>query len=244
MAERAWRIDEADIDGSYRDFNLRVSRGLTELQRRCVAATAGYLTAYLASETGERSPTILIDSSEWSGRSRDGRLLDLALDSFRIGIKVKLAAGVEVGSAIEDGRQRAFRSIALDTDQAARLPLLKAIDEDERFSGWVRSPKGTCAACLAVTSGQEERGTRFEIHPNCNCIAAPVVVGVAATIPFLTGDQILQQKTPEERRAELGVQTAEALDENRVQLDELGGKTPMENEPDYLSQAALPESAK
>src|SRR5689334_21560980 len=88
-ARVAWPTIE-EFDGT--DWPERTARSLTRAQTEAVRLTAGYLAAFLRSESG-RGTAPAIDSRKYAGVSRDGRPLTEALESPLIGTRKALKDG-------------------------------------------------------------------------------------------------------------------------------------------------------
>src|SRR5687768_12736225 len=165
-ARQAWpRIE--DFDGTaWPDY---MAAQLTRAQIEGVRLTAGYLGAFLRSETG-RGTAPAIDSRQYAGKSRDGRPLSEALVSPLIGVRAALKDGKPPSAALAVGLNRATRTVKFEAVQTPRDALLATVEADERLSGWQRNVAGTCAACMALSGSS---GPRFEVHPGCECVPMP-----------------------------------------------------------------------
>ena len=161
------------------DWAAAMAGTVTQAQADAVRAASGYLNAFVRLETGRnrldrRTANVTLNSRAYAGVSRDGRPLAEALVSPLIGVKAKLKEGATPEEALAYGLQRGTRMVSVDFDHAHRSALLEAIQADERFQGWQRAVRGTCAACLAVATGPND-STHFEVHPSCQCVSEPVV---------------------------------------------------------------------
>ena len=206
-------------------------------QREAIRATSGYLAAYLTSELGRRAQPPPLKADRYVGIAWDGRPLTEALESPLIGVRSDLADGVEPEEALRAGLVRAVRMVGLDFDHAHRSALMDAVREDERFEDWERLTRGTCGACLALSSFG---GPQFPVHPGCACIPQPVVAGVVKTVAVPTGEELFASKTPEEQDASLGPGAAEAVRNGEITLDELVGESRLDSgQEHFLTQAPL-----
>lgn len=165
------------------DFTERTAAALTRSQTEAVRATAGYLTAFVSSETGRRVRAHAPDTRRYAGISRDGRPLSESLRSPIIGVLSDLKAGKPYVEALEHGKNRALRMIEMDLMHAARSALNDAMDESPDVEGWQRAVKGTCGACMgdiAVEVRTELPAIPLQVHPNCQCVTEPVMSSKAA----------------------------------------------------------------
>lgn len=237
-AEREWpTIDRLDGSG----WPQRMATVVASAQTEAVRATGGYLTAYLSAETGRRQRAITIDTRRYAGRTRDGRPLAEALESPLIGVRAALKDGKTPEEALRVGLHRATRMVSVDLDHAHRAALTDTIDADQRFTGWERATAGTCGACMALSGTS---GTRFEVHPGCNCVPAPKVKGVPDLVPLLTGIEMFRRMTREEQDAQFGEEKAAALRAGDVLLEDLVRRNRLKTgEDDFLTEAPLQDVA-
>lgn len=217
LAEERWPSIE-ELDGT--DWPERMAGLVTQAQTEAVRASAGYLTAFLTLELGERTSGPVIATRPYVGKSRDGRPLSEAFQSPVVGVKASLAEGSTVADALAYGLDRARRQVGVDFDASHRQALLEAIDGDDRFEGWQRALRGTCGACAAV-AGHVEHGIHFAVHPGCHCVSEPVVKGVPNLFPRATGAELFAAKSDEELDESVGPLAAALLREGRIQLSEL-----------------------
>lgn len=230
--------DIAELDTT--DYAGRMAVIMRAAQSEVVRATAGYVTAFLTSELGHFSPGPALSSGQYAGKSRDGRPLAEALQSPIVGVKAKLAEGVDSGEAIAYGRNRAVRMVEVDLMHAARASLTDAMDRDERITGWNRAVTGTCGACLgALDEGEQAAGDMIDTHPNCQCVAEPVVRGVPDAVQRLSAAAVFANMTRREQDANFGESTAGALREGAVEFKELKKKVPQALGDDYITQATV-----
>lgn len=235
----AWRVSLEDLDSTYAPW-LDVTVGaVSQAQIEGIRVTAGYLGAYLTLELGTPTRPPRIDVLRWAGQSRDGRPLADALLSPLIGTKKAIKDGTDPAQALATARSRAIRSALLDTDQASRFALLDTIASDDRIEGWIRSPKGTCGACLAVSGNIPSGELNFPVHPGCNCVSAPVIRGVRDIFPYAAGAAIFAAMTREAQDGEFGPEKADLLRSGAITLDDLHDTSPMATETDYLTEAPL-----
>jgi hypothetical protein len=233
-AAREWpTIDEFDRTR----WPERVSLVVASAQTEAVRAAAGYLTAYLSTETGRKQRAVGIDSRRYSGLSRDGRPLAEALQSPLIGVRAALKEGKPAPEALAYGLNRARRMVSVDFDHAHQSALTDTIAADERFTGWERATAGTCGACMALSGTS---GPHFEVHPNCECVAAPVVSGVTAVVAIATGAQLFQRLSRDEQDARFGEDKAEALRTGSLDFEDLVQKSKLKtDQPNFITEAPL-----
>lgn len=232
-AEREWPEIES-LDGSR--WPERLAQVVAAAQTEAVRAAAGYLTAYLSTETGRRQRAVNVDTRRYAGFSRDGRPLAEAFQSPVIGVRAALAAGKSPGEALAYGLQRATRMVSVDLDHAHRTALMDTIDADDRFGGWERATAGTCGACMALSGSSGA----FETHPGCNCTPQPKVRGVPNRIPLLTGAEMFERLSREEQDAQFGPDKAEALRTGAVALADLVQRSRLKTgDTDFITEKPL-----
>jgi hypothetical protein len=210
---------------------------VAQAQGEAVRAAAGYLSAFVRLETGRLS-SIVIDSRQYAGRSRDGRPLTEAYASPLIGTRWMLKQGAEPAEALTYGLQRATRMVSVDFDEAHITALLEAIDRDDRFDGWQRAVRGTCGACLATATGPSG-GLKWPRHPNCQCVCEPRLRGVKDRFARPTGAQIFAAKTKAEQDEALGPEAADKVRSGAIELSDLVAVSPIATADDFLTQAPV-----
>lgn len=234
QARREWPSIQ-ELDGT--DWPARMAAMVAGAQAEAVRAAAGYLTAYLTTETGRRQRTVPIDSRSYVGRSRDGRPLVEALESPLIGVRAALKDGKPPVEALRIGLDRATRMVGVDFDHAHRAALTDTIDNDDRFTGFERVTAGTCGACLALSG---TGGPHFEVHPGCSCTPQPVVRGAPARIPVLAAAALFERMTREEQDTAVGAATAEALRAGDIDFSQLVQKNRLKTgQDDFVTQKPL-----
>jgi hypothetical protein len=232
-AQREWpAITDLDQTG----WVDRMATVVAAAQAEGVRAAAGYLTAYLTSEQQRPARAIRIDASRYAGVSRDGRALRDALRSPLIGTYAALKDGRPPEDALRIGLARATRMVSIDVDHANRTALLDAIAADDRFAGWERATAGTCGACMALSG---TTGSRFRVHPGCNCQPQPIVAGAPNNFPLLTGVELFRRMTREEQDAQFGPDKADALRTGAVLLADLVAISELETQDDFVTEAPL-----
>ena len=236
--EAQWRtLMPRALDGDA--WTSRAAAVIAAAQAEAVRASAGYLTAFLASETGRRPAPVAIASRQYAGAARDGRPLAEALQSPLIGAKAAIGDGMPLEQALAAGLVRARRAAGFNTDQAARRALLDAIHADPRFTGWRRAVRGTCGACLAAAEDTVSGSLRFEVHDNCQCVSEPAVAGVPDTVQRLSGAALFARMTIPEQDQAVGPDAAAAIRDGTIALADLKKHSPMQAEQDWITQAPL-----
>lgn len=218
----------------------RMAQEVTRAQVEGVRLTAGYLSAFLRSETG-RGTAPAIDSRRYAGLSRDGRPIAEALESPLIGVRAALKKGRTPAQALAFGLQRATRMTKFEAIQTPRDALLDTVEADERLSGWQRAVAGTCAACMAY-SGQG--GPRFEVHPGCECVPMPTVRGVVDRFPLPTGAALFAALSRDEQDSKIGPEAAALVREGDADLKDFVSHSKLEtDQPDFITQRPAAEVA-
>jgi hypothetical protein len=225
-ARELWpRIE--DLDGT--TWPEQMASVVTRAQTEGVRLTAGYLAAYLRSESG-RGTVPAIDSARYAGVSRDGRPLAEALRSPIIGVLSSLKQGDSPDKALALGLVRARRSVAFEAVQTPREALLDAIEEHPRVEGFQRQVAGTCGACMAL-SGEPN----MEVHPGCQCLPVPKVVGVKEAIAIPTGTDLFRSLTKPEQDRAVGPEAAELVREG-APLKDFVKHNAQEERDDFITQ--------
>jgi hypothetical protein len=233
-AVREWPTIER-LDGTV--WPERLAAVVAGAQTEAVRAAAGYLTAYLSTETGRRQRAVGIDSRRYAGLSRDGRPLTEAFQSPVIGVRAALKDGKPASVALDIGLQRARRMVGVDLDHAHQTALTDTIGSDERFSGWERATAGTCGACMALSGTS---APHFEVHPNCLCVPSPVVRGVANVVKIATGIQLFRRLSTQEQDERFGPEKAEALRTGEMDFSDLVQKSRLKtHQRDFITEAPL-----
>lgn len=232
QAKARWpTIDQLDQT----KWRSQMAQLVSQRQVEAIRVTSAYLTAFTTLETGKRT-LVVVDSSIYAGRSRDGRPLFDALQSAIIGVRAKLKEGASPDEALRFGLERGVRMVGVDFDSAHRTALLTTIDLDRRFDGWQRAVRGTCGACAAV-AGHAQHGLSFQVHPGCQCVSEPQVAGVPNTHPRLTGPEIFAAKSPDEQDEMLGPEAAELVRTGAIDLSDLVGHSELDSDqPGFITQ--------
>jgi hypothetical protein len=201
-ARNLWpRIEELDET----PWPAQMAQAVSRAQLEGVRLSAGFLAAYLRSESG-RGTVPAIDSTRYVGRSRDGRPLDEALRSPIIGVLAALKDGKAPQEALNLGLVRARRSVSFEALQTPRDALLDAIAKDPRTDGFQRQVAGTCGACMAL-SGEPN----MEVHPGCQCLPVPRVVGAVAVVAIPTGIELFRSLSRQQQDETIGAEAAELV---------------------------------
>ena len=194
-ARKTWsKVRLSDLDATYNPGMLAVS--VAAMQREAAQLSAGYLGAFIASETGSKIPLPTVQSL--AGQAPNGANLRAVLDTPLIGVKIDIGEGMTPELALQKGGSRLVRLVGAATDQSAREALRVAMDEADEVEGYQRAVKGTCGACAGMADGSTlPAGTELEIHPDCQCVSEPKVVprfgkasDLSAPSRTLTGENI------------------------------------------------------
>lgn len=236
QARQAWPTIE-NLDAT--DWPERMAASLTQAQTQAVRLTAGYLGAFIRSETG-RGTAPAIDSRKYAGQSRDGRPLVDALVSPLIGTRAALKEGRASSVALNIGLTRGLRTVGFEAVQAGRDALLDTVNEDDRIEGWQRAVAGTCAACMSLSG---ESAPRFEVHPGCQCVPLPTIAGVPQRIALPTGAALFALKTRAEQDASVGAEAAELIRSGQADLKDFVSHSKVETQDDFLTQAPVQDAA-
>lgn len=193
-------------------------------QIEAVRVSSAFLSAFLSTELAERVHATIQDPRDYAGRFPDGRLLADALRSPVIGALGLRKEGAPEDQALAEGENRATRMAERAMMHAARESLRIGMAEDDRVVGWQRSVKGTCGACLGdieVFVPTEEPERSLNVHPYCQCVTVPVVVGVPQNVALPSGNEIFARMSPAEQDIEFGQDKADALRKGDLSLGDL-----------------------
>lgn len=222
-----------DLRGSYEPIAQRVNTSIQRAQTAAVRLTAAYLTAYLSSELGRRQRTVSIPSKNYVGRSYGDLPLDEALQKPLISLLV--ANGKGEPDPMGTGLKALRANIDLNVKHAGRKALQDATEADVRISGRQRAVAGTCAACEALSGST----IRFEVHPGCECVEAPVVRDVPDRFPIPTGLSLFMAKTKPEQDAAVGIDAADKIRNGEADLTDFVKHERPEGAPGFLIQKPL-----
>lgn len=144
------------------------------------SAMAGvYLEAFLTSELGEPVPRLVVDTTQFAGRTRDGRSVSQPLSLATIAMKGAVLAGATTAGVRLAGLARMTRVVRTETVSAARTAQGVLMANHNQVDGYYRASAGEpCAACLGLAGTRFADDEVFAIHGACQCTAEPVVAGV------------------------------------------------------------------
>lgn len=233
-----WTVRVEDIDGTGRAWLERVVPQLEVIQRSGVALSVGYLSAFVASELGQRpAPPPAADAPV--GQSPDGQPLAEALAAALITVKAAIKDQRPPDRALALGSQRAERLIADAALHAPREALHAGLTASP-IDGWRRVTSGGCGACLASADGRVHGPEkRLRVHPHCRCTAEPVVRGVTESFQRPTGRAIFDGMTFEQQAALLGEEKAALIRSGTVPFERLIQPQPMAVMADGITERPL-----
>ena len=78
----------------------------------------------------------------------------------------------------------------------------------------------TCSACLMADGRVYPLGESFDQHPNCRCVALPIIRNVAP-IEYQTGQEWFREQPEATQRTILGKGRYEAWRDGRATLDDM-----------------------
>lgn len=242
QARLAWqRIPQhdPDLDAEHQRWIDTILPAALAAQSAVATTSAGYTSAFIASELGTPPTTVAIDAPDYVGAARDGRPLTKALNSPMIGVKAALKEGQPLSRALDAGLTRALRMLWLAVDDAARESLRAAQLADDRIIGYRRAIAGTCGACLAAASRTFGKGVRVKIHPGCQCIAEPRIDGLEDAFPRPTGTELFASMSRAEQDAAVGADLANLIRAGDLEITDLLATSPQHLGDDFITQAPL-----
>ncbi len=181
MTARLWgAVDANAIDETVPPVLAAVGVVVTAAQSLTSAMAGVYLEAFLTSELGEPVPRPVVDTTQYAGRTRDGRPVSQPLALTTIAMKGAVLAGATTAGVRAAGLARMTRVVRTETVSAARAAQGDLMGGDDRVDGYYRASAGEpCAACLGLAGTRFGTDEVFPIHGACQCTAEPVVAGVA-----------------------------------------------------------------
>jgi hypothetical protein len=210
---------------------------LEQAQRAGVNLTLAYLSAFIASETGQRALEIpAYDASKVIGVADTGLPLAEPLAKTLIGVKSLIKDGKAPGEALIETGTRAERLASSAVMAAPRAALQDQIDTNPSIVGWRRVTRGGCGACLAAAAHAYAHEP-MRVHAHCHCTQEPIVRDVPDLAPRATGPEIFARMTRAEQDQALGPVAAEAVRDGSVAWPDLIHTDPMTVGPDWISQA-------
>ncbi len=177
QALAAWaRLDENDLDGSWRELRRDVVAAL--LAGQLAAATAGQAyVEQLVREQGEGpDPAGVIETRALVGVGADGVPLDALAQLALIAAKQRISGGAAPSDALASGASRLRLYAVTESQDAGRNAVTVAQTVERKVTGYVRyvNPP-TCARC-AILAGREYRWSDgFDRHPGCDCVHVAVI---------------------------------------------------------------------
>lgn len=232
-----WTVALTDLDRTGQAWADRTAAQLAVLQGAGARLAAGYLAAFIASETNSLPSIGAVDQTT-VGQADDGRPLGEALASAVIAVKVALKQGQPDGDALAFGEQRARLLTATSVTHTPRGALQAGMARDDRVLGWRRVTSGGCGACLAAADNRVREGA-MKIHPHCGCTTEPVIASVPDAIRRPTGFQRFHALPPAQQDELLGAEKAELIRSGQVPFERLILPQPMAVSPDGLIEAPL-----
>jgi hypothetical protein len=177
--------------------------------------SAAYLGAFVQTELG-RPHRVSVSSADYASKSLGGADLRPTLDTVRVAILQAIRKGET--DPLGTGRSTLKGLVDLDVKAASRAALTDLMAKDPNVDEWRRSVTGTCAACLGSDTGNLPAGTPLNVHPNCECVAEPVVNGVTQVIVQATGADRFASLSPQEQDAAIGADAAKLVREGEATL--------------------------
>ena len=234
--ERAWNL-RGDFDADYAEWFAVMAPAVAAAQALNVRLTSAYLGAFRTSETRTRSRPPEIDPAEFVGKTRDGRTFGEGWTSPLIKTKVAMAEGKSIPEASNIGLEASANIIRMDTYAAARDAMASQIQRNDGIIGYRRVSQGetTCGGCLAAEDGEVlSQSEDFASHPGCDCVAEPVYGDVDDLFNHPTGAERFSRLTAQEKIEAVGLDAAQLLSTEDIQLYELAGKFRTATGQDFL----------
>lgn len=223
---RAWNLT-GDFDAQYAEWFAVMAPVVAAAQALNVRLTSAYLGAFRTSETRRPARPPNIDPSEFVGQTRDGRTFEEGWTSPLIKTKVAMSEGKTIADASRIGFNASANIMRLDTYAAARAAMTRQLEQNDGIIGYRRVSQGetTCGGCLAAEDGEVLSPTEdFASHPGCDCVAEPVYGDVDDLFNHPTGAERYSRLTAQEKIEAVGLNAAQLLGSDQIQLYELAGR--------------------
>lgn len=192
-----------DIDANF-DLFVPFATGVINTARsRQVRLADAYSSRFLTSELRRNVRPLGLSDDAFTGDDPFGRPLPEALLPAKLSLKLALAQGFPVPTAVGFGVARVARIAATTVAAAGRGALSEIMQTRSDIRGWTRvSESDACGACLALTDNAIlDPSEDLSEHPNCNCTAEPVVAGVEQRYERPTGQEVFDSKSESEQDA-------------------------------------------
>ena len=242
---RAWNLT-GNFDAEYAEWFAVMAPAVAAAQALNVRLTSAYLGAFRTSETRRRTPPPNIDPTPYVGRTRDGRTFEEGWTSPVIKTKVAMGEGKTIADASRIGLEASANIIRMDTYAAAREAMASQIRRNEGIIGYRRVSQGetTCGGCLAAEDGEVLSETEdFAAHPGCDCVAEPVYGDVDDLFNHPTGAERFSRLSAQEKIEAVGLDAAQLLSTDDIQLYELAGRFRTATGQDFLVERPVKDLA-
>lgn len=239
-----WQLGPGDLDERYEAWKAEALRSITQAQLLNVQLTAGFLSAFETLERGGPVRPVAIDPSEFVGKTYGGADLGEWVDKPKIDALAQIKAGRPVPEAAANALDKAVMDAGLHTYAAQRGALSSAMQSRQGVIGYRRVVVGeTCGGCLAAAKNDVLMPTeQFATHPNCDCVAEPVLGDVSDRYKHPSGLEQYERLTSTQKAEAVGPEAAQAIADGAISLFDLKGAWTNDFAPDFLTQRPLSDA--
>lgn len=177
VMERLWARFGLDPSSQALDRFVAVAvQPLEGATAAAAAASVAYIPVYAAAATGVAPREPIVVERGWVTPRGIGT--EEVLTKPFVTMRTALAAGKDLGTAQELGRQRLVQIAATDPMLAARAAGSAAMKADGRIVGYRRVTDGrACSFCRLAATQRYTVGDLMGLHVHCGCSVAPIVGG-------------------------------------------------------------------
>lgn len=177
------QVDPAALSASWMALLPTLATTVTAAQLVAAGQADRYVTAALAEQDIDPSPTATVRPRAFAGVASDGRDLTTLLAQPVVAAKVALSGGQRLDDALATGLARLVRLVSTQVADAGRAAESVSLVARPAATGWVRQLSlPSCSRC-AVLAGKFFRwSTGFQRHPLCDCRHIPTAEQVAGDL--------------------------------------------------------------
>jgi hypothetical protein len=197
-------------DDLFGEAGARIADAVVEGQLSVADAAQAYIAAQMAAQGGTALAEATLVASAFAGIAPDGGPLETLLFLPAIGVRRRLAAGLEPHEAmlggLADMARYASTSIS-DTARSADMVGMAAHPNCVAYMRVVQLP--ACSRCIVLAGETYSRSEGFLRHPNCDCQTLPLRPHEWAAVP--SPQDLYARMSEAQRRKVFTVAGARAL---------------------------------